>query len=120
MSKPHIACIDDEREILDLLTILLEPLEVEVFTTTRATELLDHLEDNPVNLVILDLVMPVITGIELLYTIRTRYEKIKCIVLSGAGEKRLIRESILLSETYIEKPFDNHQFVEEIRSTLNL
>ena len=115
-----IGILDDEPEMTDLLKESVSIIGAEVFATTNGMSFLKYLENEHPDVVILDLMMPVIHGIDLLYIMKSKYPKTKTIVLSGTSESRSIRESVLLCDMYISKPFRTKELIESIELLLGL
>ena len=115
-----IGILDDESEMTDLLKESVSIIGAEVFATTNGMSFLKYLENEHPDVVILDLMMPVIHGIDLLYIMKSKYPKTKTIVLSGTSESRSIRESVLLCDMYISKPFRTKELIESIELLLGL
>lgn len=115
-----IGILDDEPEMTDLLKESVSIIGAEVFATTNGLNFLKYLENEHPDVVILDLMMPVIHGIDVLYIMKSKYPKTKTIVLSGTSESRSIRESVLLCDMYISKPFRTKELIESIELLLGL
>ena len=115
-----IGILDDEPEIMNLLKESVSIIGAEVFATTDGTSFLKYLENEQPDVVILDLMMPVIHGIDVLYIMKSKCPNTKTIVLSGTSESRSIRESVLLCDMYISKPFRTKELIESIELLLGL
>ncbi len=115
-----VLLVDDEPFILQGLSILLdwnsEGFEI-VGSVSNGEEALAFLEKNEVELVVSDVQMPVINGIELLKRIREKYEdSIEVIILSGYKEFEYAREGMMYGCTgYVLKPVEKTEFVSLLR-----
>lgn len=81
--------VDDEAHWVDNLAMTKpwHTLGIEqVHKAYSAREALQIIDTNPIDIVISDIQMPEMTGIELIERIRKRDKKIKCIILSGHSE----------------------------------
>lgn len=81
--------VDDESSVVETLamTIPWADLGIEtVYKAFSAKEAIDVLSTNPVDIVITDINMPVMTGLDLVGTIQARWKRTKCILLSGHAE----------------------------------
>jgi CheY-like chemotaxis protein len=81
-----VLVVDDDRQMLDLLQVMLGRAGYTVLLADGAVQALDLLESEPVGAVVLDIMMPVRSGIEVLEHIRwnPRLAKLPVIVLSAA------------------------------------
>ncbi len=81
-----VLVVDDDRQVLELLTTLLGRAGYEVRTAAGAVEALELLEAEDLGAVVLDIMMPVRSGIEVLEHIRwnPKLSKLPVIVLSAA------------------------------------
>jgi DNA-binding NtrC family response regulator len=109
----RILVVDDERSIRFSLTELLEDEGHEVREAEHAPAALAALEEAPSDLVISDLSMPAMSGLQLLEEVRARHPQTLFVLMTAHGDERTavraLREG---AYDYIPKPFDN----EEIRA----
>ncbi|RKP55044.1 response regulator [Cohnella endophytica] len=88
-----------------------------------AQEALRILETHPIDIVISDILMPEMTGIELIERIRLRDKKIKCIILSGHSDFEFAKEAVRHQavDYLLKPPTDNELFgaVESAIAQLN-
>ncbi len=113
----NILIVDDEIDQLESLARGLKGRKYCVFEAQGAGSALSVLDDRNlrIDLVITDYAMPHVDGIELLRTIRTRYDYIPVIIMTGYGNKDMIIEAVRNScDSFIEKPFTLAQLLEEI------
>jgi two-component system alkaline phosphatase synthesis response regulator PhoP len=69
-AKPKILCVDDERDILDLLVFNLEKEDFEVYTASNGKEAVEVAKKNIPDLIIMDVMMPEMDGMEACRVIR--------------------------------------------------
>jgi DNA-binding NtrC family response regulator len=81
----RILVIDDERELLTALSGTLRKAGFRVRTAAGAQSGLDALEQEAVEVLITDIIMPKKSGIEVIDTVRTLYPSIRVIAISGGG-----------------------------------
>ena len=89
MLPPSIVIIDDEKNIRRTLGLVLEGEGYEVNAFATAEEGLKHLDSEPSDLVILDIKLPGMNGVEALQKIRkgnTDYREIPVIMISAVDE----------------------------------
>ena len=116
-----ILMIDDEPDLLDLMKDLLEEKRYQVFCASNGSDgILLNEQKNP-DLILLDLRMPEMDGIETLRNIRKHDEKVLVIILTGYGCPDTIRDAVDLNVSeYLSKPFENEDLVSVISKTLEL
>ena len=118
MAKTRILVMDDEPEILELLTIQLEFLDYQVLTSPDGTDALIKFNKYQPDLVILDINLPANNGIEVCRKIR-RLSNVPIIMLSARtdnSDKALCLESG--ADDYITKPFNTIEFAARIGAVL--
>ncbi len=79
-----VLCVDDNAAAVEVRAGLLELHGYEVETLTDERQTLLYLEANPVNVVVLDYLMPEIRGDQLATLLRQRYPKLPILLISGA------------------------------------
>jgi len=113
-----VMLVDDERLILEgILNIIdWEKLGMKVIhMAENGKEALEKNKENPVDIIITDINMPVITGLDLIKTMKKINKRVKFIVLSGYDDFSYARTAIKYGvENYILKPIDE----EELEATL--
>lgn len=85
-SRSVILCVDDETVPLTLRRFVLEKSGFEVIPASSAAEALDILKARAVDLVLTDLLMPGLNGLELARKIKERTPTLPIILLSGVNE----------------------------------
>lgn len=111
-----ILCIDDDPFVLQMLSIQLNELLkgtgilIEFLTDpTLAVGKVEQLQADgfDVKLILTDYVMPKMTGYELIYALRIKYQDLRCILLSGQADKFETRELLELRmiSCFIDKPW---------------
>lgn len=81
----QILLVDDEKDFVEILSLRLEDQGHRVFPAFNGQEALDHLNDRNFDVVILDIRMPGMDGIETLKEIRNRQPIVEVILLTGHG-----------------------------------
>ncbi|HUI40885.1 MAG TPA: sigma-54 dependent transcriptional regulator [Terriglobia bacterium] len=103
----HILVVDDEPSMRRYLQTLLEVDGYRVATASSGEEALARLEGGPApHLVLLDLLMPGIDGLETLERLRGMRPELKTVMLSCVNDSRKIAQAIRLgAQDYLTKPF---------------
>lgn len=122
MSK--ILLIDDETMITTTLSTLIEMmLDYEVITFNNPKTLIESgiLENEKIDLVISDFIMPYMNGLDLLSLIKEKQPHIIPILLTGYSDKDSAIKSIneLGLYYYLEKPWDNSELIKVIQNGLD-
>ena len=103
-----VLLIDDEKDIRDVLTISLQDAGYEVVSVADGTAGLLRCEEIAPQIVITDIRMPGIDGIQVLETIKKKYPDIEVIVATAFGEMDLaIRALQLDASDFITKPISD-------------
>jgi predicted regulator of Ras-like GTPase activity (Roadblock/LC7/MglB family)/DNA-binding response OmpR family regulator len=109
MSKKRVLVVDDEQDMLWMLQRNLNKgmPDVEVLTASSGEEALALLSDTPVELVITDINMPGMNGLDLLIEINNRYPETGVIIMTAYPSIAYEREAMMSgSLRFVEKPFD--------------
>jgi len=102
-----ILVVDDEILICELLDEFLSMIGYQVTTTTKGQEAISKFEEINPDVVMLDIKMPKITGIEVLRKIKEINSDTIVIMLSAFGDSNIVRESLQIGANYyMEKPID--------------
>ena len=118
MSKPRVLVVDDEQQILRALSTSLKGAGYEVETADTAEAALAAAAMRPPAAVILDLVLPDRSGIEVARELRT-WSSAPVIVLSAVGEEREKVEALDAgADDYVTKPFGTAELLARIRVAL--
>lgn len=103
----RILVVDDEKEIMDHLAKVLRERGYEVVVRASGQAAIESVKMKAPDLVLLDLKMPGLDGIETLRRLRRIAPGITVIILTGFGTLATAREAMRLGATdYITKPFN--------------
>ncbi|MCL9781190.1 response regulator [Vibrio sp. S4M6] len=110
MQKAQVLIVDDEQDILKSLTRILRQ-QYDVTTFTSGQEALDHLQDNPIDVIISDMRMPEMDGAEFLTKAKDVCPDAIRLLLTGYSDMestiRAVNEGGIYS--YLSKPWDNEE-----------
>lgn len=117
-TKPVILVADDDREIVRAITINLEREGFRTLSAFDGAEALRLVSEHDVNLIILDIMMPVLDGLSALMKIREE-KNIPVILLSAKSEDsdKILGLSIG-ADDYMTKPFNPAELVARVRAQL--
>ena len=105
-SNPRILVVDDELVICESCQRILEEEGLEVETVLSGAEAFGKMKENPFDIVITDLKMPGIDGMEVLRTLRREYPDTIVIMITGFSTVETAVEAMKLGAfDYIPKPF---------------
>ena len=117
-----ILVVDDLEQNIRLLEAVLAPRGYAVVTATSGDEALERVRREPVDLVLLDIVMPGMDGYEVCRTLRadetTQFLPIVMITASGQQEKVAAIEAG--ADDFIAKPFEQAELLARVRSLLRI
>lgn len=115
--KPKILIVEDEQEIVHLLCIRAEHRGFECLTDESGAHCLEKVQKWHPDLILMDLGLPELNGIELIMQLKMRAEfaGIPIIVYSSFGDKELVREAMHLGATgYFLKNGDMNDLLDMI------
>src|SRR6476659_1329829 len=120
MPKPRILVIDDEAAIRDSLRMTLEYEGYEFSGAATGQEGLALAERDPPDLVLLDVKMPGMDGLEVLDRLRATTDAVPVIVVSGHGTISTAVEATKKGAfDFIEKPFASDRVLVSVRNALD-
>lgn len=106
-----ILLVDDDLDILKALSRFLVGREFSIHTATNGQEALDQIEARPPEVVVSDIRMGGIDGIELLQTVRLRFPGIPIILMTGHGDSSAISALQYGAFDYLKKPIKLQQLL---------
>ena len=113
-----VLVVDDEPPIRKLLRMGLSAQGYEVIDAPNGRSALERLAQNP-DLIILDLGLPDMQGLELLRTIRGRNDSVPVVVLSSRGDEAgKVQALDLGADDYVTKPFGMDELLARMRAAL--
>lgn len=118
MEKPRILVVDDEVEICGITQILLESAGCEVVCVSEAEQALAQLEQRTYDLLITDIIMPEIDGVELINSVRRLNPEQRIMAISGGGfaprESYLHIAALYGVNSILAKPFNRDQLLKAV------
>jgi two-component system response regulator (stage 0 sporulation protein F) len=118
----RILVIDDDEKIRNLLRQVLEQAEYEVAEASNGREGMKCYQNNPAELVIIDLFMPEKEGLRAIVELRDDYPDAKIIAISGGGKLGRtgllsVMEDFGVRRTF-EKPFSLNEMLNAVKELL--
>jgi DNA-binding response OmpR family regulator len=116
--RQRIMVVDDNQDMLKILNRTLELEGFDAIVVTNGDSALTRLEETDPDLVILDIMMPGLDGLQTLDLIRER-SNVPIIMLTARCEVTSLQRSLLLgADDYISKPFSTRSLIARIRAKL--
>ena len=113
-----ILLVDDDAALLEVMTIVLSSEGYRVVAATDGAEALREVERNRLDLVVLDVMLPRISGFEVLKKIREKSD-VPVVMLTAKGQSvDKVVGLELGADDYITKPFDTKELLARIRAIL--
>ena len=114
-----ILVVDDEADIRMTLSMLLMAAGYEVHGVEDGEAALDTLSSHSYDLVLLDLMLPWVGGLEVLQRLPERARDTPVVVISAMGQEEAMQESLSLGAvSFVAKPFTNDTMVQVVKQTL--
>ena len=117
MGKYTVMVVDDEEDILTLMTSALENEDYTILTATSGEEALEKLETHGVNLIISDQSMSSMDGLSLLRKVKLKHPDIITIMLTGYAVMDASMD--VMNESGIYKIFEKPCSIIDLKSTVN-
>jgi signal transduction histidine kinase/CheY-like chemotaxis protein len=125
MTTPHsVLVVDDEVAILDISTRVLQQVGFRVLTATHgesAIQVLNHERNagHPVELVLADVVMPVMDGFELTEIVAKEFPETRVLRMSGYARDQLVTQYRVSDDIkLVHKPFEVRELVAAVREAI--
>jgi len=113
--KANVLVVDDEEQFLKVFSQRLEGRGLKVDTSATGEEALKKVKDKDFDAIVLDLVMPGMSGIETLKRIRSENPDVQIIILTGHGTIEKSVEAVKEGAVdFLEKPADLNKIMEKI------
>ena len=121
MDKKKILIVDDDQDICETLSDILDEEGYDVVTASDGQEALEKIRQGSFNLVITDIKMPIMDGMALLKEIEKSHKDIEVIVITSYGnEGQQVEAARLGAYEYLNKPLNLDQLKNIIVRALQL
>ena len=119
MEMYNILICDDERDIVNALKIYLNDADYTLFEAFTGREALKIAEEKDIHLVLMDIMMPEMDGIQALKEIKKIDGGAKVIMCSAMGQQAMVVESIQAgAKDFIVKPFQEDRVLEAVKKVI--
>lgn len=122
-NKPRILCVDDEPKNLSLMEALLAPCGYETAFAENGETALASVATKLPDLILLDIMMPKMSGLEVLRRLRNdeKARFIPVVMVTALNETKNKIEALDAGcDEFISKPFDKHEFLARVKSLLRI
>ena len=119
-NKPHILCVDDDDKIRELLKVFLRKNNFHVSTAQSVDKANKLLNLFSFDIIVLDIMMPVVSGTEFLNNFRKENVNTPVIMLTANSQLNIKTKSYNLGcDDYLSKPFEPLELILRIKKLLN-
>lgn len=117
--KISILIADDEEEFRFMLKNYLESIGYDVYTVSDGVAAIDIVQEKAFDLVLLDIRMPHVDGIDVLKFIKEKFPMVDVIMLTGVDDVKIAVECMKLGAyDYLTKPYSGDELVRVIKKVL--
>ncbi len=116
-----VLVVDDEETIRKYMTTILESERFVVRTAASSDQALDIVKSSTVHGVISDIMMPGMSGLDLMVEIKKAHDHIPVILITGFSGKFAAEQAIAAgADAYFQKPFKNTELLATLRRVIHL
>ena len=111
--------VDDDQDLAEMLGIVLNGVGIEVDLVSRGDEAVDVFRNNPPDLVLLDIMLPGLDGIEVCKQIRKQSMRVPIVMLTAKSDTHDIVKGLEAgADDYMVKPFNPSELVARLKVRL--
>lgn len=118
MAEPTILVVDDEPTVTEVVSVYLEHAGYQVIVAANGESALEILETQPPDLVVLDLMLPDVGGLEITRWLRARGDMPIIMLTARRDEVDRILGLELGADDYVVKPFSPQELVSRVKAVL--
>jgi DNA-binding response OmpR family regulator len=120
-NRYSVLCVEDEEEFLGYLVSILKQYFSEVYSAKNVQQAYDIIDTKQVDIIVTDLYMPKINGIDFIKHLRSERKSVSVIFLTACSEKDFIHEAIpLCLDAYLIKPLSLDKLFETLIRSIGL
>lgn len=118
MNYNKVLIAEDDKDILEILSLYLESNDFKVYQSSNGKDALEVMKKEEINIVLVDIMMPIINGYEFIKEVR-KTSRIPIIIISAKNmEKDKILGLDIGSDAYITKPFNPLEVVATVKALI--
>jgi len=115
----NVLIVDDSSFMRQILKNIITKIGYEIYEASEGKQAIEEYKKQKPDLVLLDIILPGITGKEILAEIKKINSKQKVIMVTAVGQQQIIDECKKLgAEEYIIKPFDDKEVVARVKKVM--
>jgi two-component system OmpR family response regulator len=119
MQSPLVLVVDDEEGVRDLIVDALSMVSINTIAANHGMQALNLIRENNVDLVVLDVNMPVMDGFEVLEKLRSTGNNLPVIILTARLDREDIKQGFDLgADDFVRKPFGIEELTLRINAVL--
>lgn len=119
MTKNRILIVDDEQNVRQLIAKVLEKEGYEILTACNGEEGLEVFQKNNIDLIISDIKMPKMNGIEFLHKVKEQEPGVGFILITAFATMETAIDAIKSgAQDYVTKPFDIKEILNAVKNTV--
>lgn len=121
--SPTITVVDDDPSLLNVMTMLLQHIGVVPITFPDGVSALNHLKQNTPDLIILDLMLPDINGLDVLRIVRRmrHLDYTPVLIMTAYADPDFVRQGMELgADSYVTKPYLANSLIDHVRLLLKV
>ena len=119
MTKVKVLLVDDEEEFVSALAERLDIRGIEALIATDGEQALEMLETDTFNVIVLDVIMPGISGLEVLQRVKAKEIDTAVILLTGHGSTKEGLEGMRMGAfDYLMKPLDIDDLISKMNDAI--
>ena len=121
MARANVLLVDDEVPFVETMTKRLSKRGINIISALSGEDALDQLENNAdIEIVVLDVKMPGMNGLETLAEIKRNYPRVEVIILTGhSAIESAIKGMRLGAFDYLTKPCEIEALIQKIRQAIH-
>jgi len=122
MQNMNVLVVDDEQDIVKVIQARLESKGCKVRVAYNGKEALNKVKEEIPDLIVLDVMMPVLSGYDVCTTLKFNalYKDIPILLLTARNEEIDPRVSSMMGISYMQKPFDSEVFWAKIEQIVKV
>lgn len=121
LTTPTILVVEDEPDVRNLVVMTLQQTSYNIITATNGVEALKRCEEHAPQLILLDISMPRVNGLDFLHLLKDMdfLSRTKVVMVSALGYREVVEKAMAFGvKDFIVKPFDLHDLLERVERLL--